>query len=166
MSESYDPGAYTQVPQGYGAQTVTREPDIDLSSGAGYAPDGDDERSIGDLLSSLTSDVSNLMSTQMQLAVTEIKDEVRQTSKAATFFGAGAMAGYLALILVAFAAAFGLAEVMATGWAFLIVGVVFAAVAFVLYQQGRKVIEDTDVVPPQTVESLKEDVQWLKQQRS
>jgi uncharacterized membrane protein YqjE len=139
--------------------------DIDLTGPADGHEAGDD-RSLSDLIGSLTSDISDLMSTQMQLAVVEIKEEVRQTGKAAGLFGGGAAAGYLAVALLAFAAAWGLAEVIPAGFAFLIVGLVFAAAAAVLAMQGKKVIQQTEAVPPQTKQSLKEDVQWLKQQRS
>jgi hypothetical protein len=76
-----------------------------------------------------------------------------------------AVAGLIALMLLSFAAAWGLAEVMPEGVAFLLVGVVWAAVAGALALRGRTELERVDPVPPQTRQTIQEDVQWAKQQR-
>ena len=76
------------------------------------------------------------------------------------------MVALLALQLLSFAAAWGLAAVLPTGFAFLIIGVVYAAIAAVLFSQGRKRAAEVQLVPEQTVETLKEDVQWARAQRS
>jgi len=69
---------------------------------------------------------------------------------------------FLALMLLAFAAAWGLSEIVPEGVAFLIVGVIFALVAAVLGAQGKKRL--AAVRPPkQTVQTLKEDVQVAKE---
>jgi Putative Actinobacterial Holin-X, holin superfamily III len=52
--------------------------------------------------------------------------------------------------------------VIAFGWAFLIVAVVWAAVGAVLFVAGRKKMRTVDPMPRKTVETLKEDAQWLK----
>jgi hypothetical protein len=122
------------------------------------------DRSLGELFARLGDDLSGLISAQMELARTELKQEARDAGKAAGLAGAGAVVGYLALTLLLFAAAWGLAEVMAPGLAFLIVGVVVAIVAGVLLMLGKKKLEDAKEVAPQTVETLKEDAQWTQQQ--
>jgi len=124
------------------------------------------DRSIGELVSQMTSDLSALVSTQIELAKVEIKDEVSKAGKGAGMMGGAAVAGLLALTLVSFAAAWGLAEVMPAGLAFLIVGLVYAAVAAVLFLQGRNQLTSATPVVPTTVETLKEDVEWARQQRS
>ena len=68
--------------------------------------------------------------------------------------------------MLSFAAAWGLAETMDAGWAFLIVGVVYAIAAVALVQQGRARFKDATPVAEQTVESLKEDVEWARHQTS
>jgi uncharacterized membrane protein len=78
--------------------------------------------------------------------------------------GGGALAGYLALILLSFAAAWGLAEVVDAGWAFLIVGLLVAAVAAVLAVNGRNKLRQVHPVPDQTVDTLKEDARWARAQ--
>ena len=76
------------------------------------------------------------------------------------------MAALLGLLMLSFAAAWGLAEVMAVGFAFLIVGGLYVAVAGTLFVSGRQRLAAVHPVPQQTVETLKEDVAWAKEQKS
>ena len=122
------------------------------------------DKSLGDLIGDLTSEFSSLVSTHVDLAKAEIKQDVRDAGKAGSMFGAAGVAALLALILLSSAAAWGLAEVMAAGWAFLIVGALWALVAAMLAFGGKKQIDDMDPGPQQTLEELKEDKQWLKNQ--
>ena len=125
----------------------------------------DADKSLGELLSRLTGDFGDLVSTQMELAKVEIKHEVTRAGRGAGFLTGGGLAAYLAVTLLSFAAAWGLAEVMAEGWAFLIVGVVWAAVAAALFLSGRRQLEAVRGAP-QTKTSIKEDVEWAKHQKS
>lgn len=145
--------------------------DVDLTrSGAtGTAPDPtkpiEADKSLGELLSRLTSDFGDLVTTQVQLAKVEVKEEVSRASKGAGMLTGAGVVAFLAVMLLSFAAAWGLAEVMPEGLAFLIVGVVWAIVAAVLYVSGRKQL-DAVKVPPQTKASLEEDVEWAKRQKT
>jgi uncharacterized membrane protein YqjE len=123
-----------------------------------------EDRSLGELFSNLTHDLSDLMRSEMELARVEIKEEAAKAGKAAGMLGGGAVAAYLALTLLAFAAAWGLAEVVDAGWAFLIVGVVVGAIAAVLALQGKKRLDAVEPMPEQTMETLKEDARWARAQ--
>jgi uncharacterized membrane protein YqjE len=123
------------------------------------------DASLSDLLSRLSTDFGDLLSTQLELAKVEIKEEVGRAGKGAAMLSSGALVGYLALILLTFAAAWGLSEVVPEGVAFLIVGVVVAAIAAFLLMTGRERMREVRPVP-ETTETLKEDVQWAKQQMS
>lgn len=120
--------------------------------------------SLGELFARLGDDLSSLISSQMELARQELKQEAKEAGQAAGFFGAGSVLGYLTLTLLCFAAAWGLAEVIPAGFAFLIVGVVVGIVAAVLMVLGRKRLEEAKDVAPQTVETLKEDAEWTQRQ--
>jgi hypothetical protein len=78
----------------------------------------------------------------------------------------GGFAAYLAILLLSLAAAWGLSEAMPTGLAFLIVAVAWAAVAGVLLLMGRDQLRSVHPVPEQTKQTIKEDVEWAKQQRN
>jgi len=68
--------------------------------------------------------------------------------------------------MLSFAAAWGLSEIVPEGVAFLIVGAAYGLVALALLALGRQRIKAVTPVPTQTVETLKEDVAWAKQQMS
>jgi len=126
----------------------------------------DDPRDIGEIFSTLSEDVSDLINTQMRLAIIEAKEEVKAATETAKFFAGFAACAYMALMMVSFAAAWGLAAVMPTGFAFLIVAVVYGLVGLFLFLRGRTQAEHIQVPPPETKKSIEEDVTWLKQQKS
>ncbi len=120
------------------------------------------ERPLTELLSDVTAQLQQLLRKEIELAKVETKEQVDRAVKGAAAFGAAGVVGLLAAILIVFAAAWGLAEVIPTGFAFLIVGVVLLAVAGVLALQGKKKIAAVTPVPEQTVETVKEDVETAK----
>jgi uncharacterized membrane protein YqjE len=125
----------------------------------------DADQSLGELLGRLTSDFGDLVSTQVELAKVEIKEEVVRTGRGAGLLTGGGVAALLALTLFSWAAAWGLDEVMPRGVAFLIVGAVWAIVAAALFFTGRKQLEAVRMAP-ETRASIEEDVEWAKNQRS
>jgi uncharacterized membrane protein YqjE len=125
-----------------------------------------EDRSVGDLLGKVTNDLSTLMRQEVALAKVEIKEEATKTGKASGMLvGAGAV-GYLVLVFLGLALMWGLANVMDAGWAALITAVVFGAIAAVLFVLGRNKLKQVNPKPEQTVETLKEDVQWAKNRTS
>lgn len=121
-----------------------------------------DDQSLGELFSRATSDLSNLVRQEVQLAKIEITQEVRTAGKAGGMLGGGALTGYLALLFVSVALALGLGALLWNWLGFLIVGAIYAVVAAALTAKGRKEAQHVDPVPQQTVDSLKEDMQWAK----
>jgi uncharacterized membrane protein YqjE len=123
------------------------------------------ESSLGELLSRLTTDFGGLVSTQVELAKVEIKEEMAQAGKGAGLLTGGGLAGYLAVTFLSFAAAWGLDEVMPAALAFLLVALAWLLIAGVLYMTGRKQLQAVRMTP-QTKAAIKEDVQWAKQQKN
>jgi len=124
------------------------------------------DRTLGELFAQLTADLSKLVRDEVELSKMELKADMRELGKSGGMLGAAAFAGYLAVVLLSFALAWGLAEVMAEGFAFLIVGVLWAAVGAIAFVSGRKKMAETSLKPEQTVETLKEDVAWAKHLKS
>jgi hypothetical protein len=120
------------------------------------------ETSIGELIGNISSDLSQLFRQEVELAKVELKQEATKAGKAAGMLGGAGFAGYLAVVLLSFALVFGLANVMDAGWAALIVAVVWAIIGAVLYAAGRKRLKTVDPMPRRTVDTIKEDAQWLK----
>jgi uncharacterized membrane protein YqjE len=123
------------------------------------------DASLAVLFSQLTTDVSGLVRDEMELAKVELKEDIRDVGRAGGMLGGAALAGYMAIVLVSFAAAWGLAELMPVGVAFLIVGALWGIAGYLLYLRGRDEFQKTDLKPQQTITTLKEDVQWAKNQR-
>jgi hypothetical protein len=133
---------------------------------SGTNPETVPEPSLGDLFSELSRDFGQLVRDEVQLAKTEMTDEVRGVARASGMLGAAAYAAVTAILLLSFAAAWGLAEVMPIGVAFLVVGLVWAAIGGVAFVYGRKQMQAINLKPEQTIATLQEDVQWAKQQTS
>jgi Putative Actinobacterial Holin-X, holin superfamily III len=125
-----------------------------------------DDRSVGQLLGDVTRELQALLRKEFELAKAETKEELQRAAAAGKGFGIAALMGYLALVMLSFAAAWALTAIMPTGWAFFAVGVVFGIVAAVMALRGRQQLKQFHPVPDETVETLKEDVQWLKSRKS
>jgi hypothetical protein len=125
-------------------------------------PPAAEERSLGDLFSEMTQQLQVLMRKEIELAKVEAKEQVSQAGKTAAIFGAMAVVGLIAALILAMAAAWGLAEVMPVGLAFLLVGVVLLIVTLALLQSGKKRAAALRPVPAQTIATVKGDVDEAK----
>jgi len=124
------------------------------------------ERSMGELVGQLTDDVRTLMRKEIELAKAELAEKGKQAGVGAGLLGGGATVGLLALGSLT-AAIIGLLDTAMRFWvAALIVAILLGAVAAFLALKGKnKVAEAGPPVPEETVDSVKEDMQWLKNQR-
>jgi hypothetical protein len=133
----------------------------DRSTSAGRAEEVG-ETSVGELIGNISNDLSQLFRQEVELAKAELKQEASKAGKAAGMLGGAGFAAYLAVVLLSFALVFALSNVMDPGWAALIVAVIWAIIGAVLYANGRKKLKNVDPVPRRTVDTIKEDAQWLK----
>ena len=133
-------------------------------SGQGFDPAEEDpsQTSVGELIGEISDDLSKLFRQEVELAKAEVRQEAQKAGKAAGMLGGAGFAGYLTVLFLSLALAWGLGNVMDYGWAALIVAVIWGIVAAVLFVSGKKKIKDVDPMPRRTVETLKEDAQWLK----
>ncbi len=125
-----------------------------------------EERSLGDLFSELATETSTLVRQEVALAQTELTQKATSVGKNVGFLVVGGAVGYAALLAILAAAIIGLAYFVPAWAAALIVGVVVGIVAFVLISSALKALKETSLAPNQTVETLKEDAEWLKNQVS
>lgn len=123
---------------------------------------GQEDSSLGELLSTVTSDVQQLLRQEVELAKAEVREEATKAGKAAGMFGGAGFAGYMVALLLTLAAMFGLGNVMDLAWAALIVTALWAVVGLVLYRRGRARMRTVSPKPEQTMETLKEDVRWAR----
>jgi hypothetical protein len=123
------------------------------------------ERPLGELLKQLSEETTRLVRQEIELAKAELTQKGKQAGMGAGLFGAAGAIGLLALAALTTCFILALDAVLPAWLAALLVAVVYAAVAAVLAMQGRaKVQQAVPPVPEQTVETVKEDVQWAKTQ--
>jgi len=122
----------------------------------------EDPGSLGEIISDISSGLSQLFRQEVELAKAEIRTEAAKAGKAAGMFSGAGVAGLLTAIMLSFALVFGLGNVMDLGWSALIVAVLWAIIGAVLFSVGRNRIKTVNPIPPQTAQTLKEDAQWLK----
>jgi hypothetical protein len=121
------------------------------------------ERPLGDLVKQLASQTSTLVRQELDLAKAEMSAKAATAGKGAGLIGGAAVTGLLAAGALTACLILVLSEAMDAWLAALIVAVVMGAVAAALGLAGRnKVREATPPVPEQTVETVKEDVEWAK----
>lgn len=146
-----------------GTSTVSASTTVTGASAATGASEG---RSLGEIVSDVTSDLSALFKQELQLAKTELKEEIAQTGKGAGLLGGAGVAGHLVLVFLSLALMFLLDNWMPIELAALIVAVLWGVIAAVLALTGRKAIKESNPQLPQTQQTIKEDVQWAKAQKS
>jgi hypothetical protein len=123
-----------------------------------------EERSLGDLFVGLTDDMSTLMRQEIKLAKAETMETVSQAARSAGMMVGGGLVAYAGLILLLIAAAIAMGSVMPYWLSTLLVGIVTIVVGVILLQSGRSAISNLSIVPEKTVESIKEDAEWVKEQ--
>ena len=121
------------------------------------------DHSTGELLKQLSNETTTLVRQEIELMKAELAEKAKPAGIGAGMFGGAGLFGLGAfLTLTAFFVVL-LDGAMPIWLAALIVAVVYAAIAGVLALTGRqKVKEAAPVAPEQTMESVKEDVQWAK----
>jgi hypothetical protein len=103
-----------------------------------------------------------LVTKELELAKAELDEAKGHLARGAAGFAASALLGVLAVILLSIAAAWGLAEVMPTWAAFLVVGGAWLLMALAAFTVGRTAIRRFDPVPRRTIQTLKEDARWAR----
>ena len=124
------------------------------------------ETEIGALFGELSEEAKLLVRQEVELAKAELKESTQHATGVGAGFGGAALVGYLALAILAVAAGLGLAEVMPAGFAFLIVGAVLLGVAGIAFLIGRKNLQALSPVPRKTIDTIKEDLSWLRARMS
>ena len=124
----------------------------------------DAEKPVTQLLADMTSKIDTLLRKQVEMAVVELKDEVRKAAKAGGMLGGAGLSGYLALLFASFGVAWFFDRKLPRWMAFFLVAALHGAAAANLLKGGAEEMSQVDPVPAQTVETLKESVEFVKEQ--
>ena len=121
------------------------------------------DRSLGELFSDLSQQTAELIRQEMRLARAELGEKAADVGRHAMMIGAGVAFALAAVIALAGALTLLLVEVGLVAWlAALVAAAVMGGVAFVLAQSGISALKQKSIAPVETLHSLKETTQWLK----
>ena len=121
------------------------------------------DRSLGELFSDLSQQTAELVRQEMRLAKAELSQKAAEVGRHAMMIGAGVAFALAAVVALAGALTLLLVEVGLVPWlAALLAAAVMGAAAFVLAQSGISALKQKSIAPVETLHSLKETTQWLK----
>jgi putative copper export protein len=121
------------------------------------------DRSLGELFSDLSQQTAELIRQETRLAKAELADKLADVGRHAMMIGAGVAFGLAAVVALAAAITLLLIEVGILPWlAAVLTALVMGGTAFALAQSGISALKKKSIAPVETMHSLKETTQWLK----
>jgi xanthine/uracil permease len=123
-----------------------------------------DDRSLGELFSELAQETSTLVRQEVTLAKTEMSHKASRAGKHIGVLAAGGAVAYAGLLAILAGVIVLLDNVMPLWASALLVGVVVAIVGYLLVRRALDALKREDFAPRETIETLKEDQQWAKEQ--
>jgi hypothetical protein len=124
-----------------------------------------DERSLGDLFSDLSRETTTLVRQEVQLAKAELTQSATEAARGIGMLVAGGAVAYAGLFFLLLAIVFGLIEAGWDAWlSALVVGLVVVAIGAILVLRARESLKPANLAPRRTIETLKEDQEWAKEQ--
>ena len=124
-----------------------------------------DDRSLGQMFADLSQEARTLIHQELQLAKTELTEKASTMARGAAFVVGGGLLAYGGLLAIVAAIVLVLIALGLPAWAgALLGGVVVAGTGYVLIRSGLAALRPQQLVPRETIETLKEDAQWLRSQ--
>ena len=124
----------------------------------------DTEPTFTQLFQDAFSSIREIIRSEVRLAKTETKEEMSEAGRAGAILGGGIVLTLYALGFALLAGVTALSLLVATWLAFLIAAVVVGIAAAVLIASGRRKLQHVDLRPRKTITTVKENLQWAKQQ--
>jgi len=119
------------------------------------------DRSLGDLISEVTTDLSTLMRQELELAKAEVQQSAARAGKGAGMLGGAGVAGYFVLLFLSIALWWAIGSATGLGWSALIVAVLWGIIGAVLYTMGRSSLKSVRGIP-KTADTVKKIPDALK----
>ncbi len=112
---------------------------------------GDQDRaSIGELMGNVTRDLSTLMRQEVALATAELKQSGSRAGKGIGMFVGAGVGGFMVLLFLSISLWWAIGNLLGRGWAALIVAVIWAIIAAILFSLGKKEMERVRGIPDTT----------------
>jgi len=125
---------------------------------------GENSRSIADVLQDILANVQTIIRSEVRLAKTEVTEEATKAARAAGVMAGGAVAALFTVWLLLLTILFALATVMPMWGAALLLFALMAVVTVLLLMAGKKRFKAVHATPEKTIETMKENVEWVKSQ--
>jgi len=122
------------------------------------------DRSVAEVMQDIVANVQQIIRSEVLLAKTEVKEEARRAAKAGQLLAGGAALAFYALGFLLLFCVYALATAIAAWAAALIVALGLGIIAAVLLRIGIKRIREVSPAPQKTIETVKENVRWAKNQ--
>ena len=122
------------------------------------------ERSFSEVVESIVGNVQTIIRSEIQLAKTEVKEETAKAARATGILAAGGLLGLYAGGFLLLTIVRALENVTPPWLASLIVAVVVGVAAFVAINAGRTRMKHVHPTPDKTIKTVKENVEWVKDQ--
>ena len=124
-----------------------------------------DGRSLGQMFADLSRETRTLVQQEIQLAKTELAEKASRMGKGAALIVGGGLLAYGGLLAIVAAVVLVLITFGLPAWAgALLGGIVIAGAGYLLIRSGLAALRPQELTPRQTIETLKEDAQWVKRQ--
>jgi hypothetical protein len=123
-----------------------------------------ENRPLGDLFGDLASDMSNLVRQEITLAKVEVTQKAKYVGRNVGYLVIGGAVAYAAMLAIIAALIMLLAKVVPHWGSALIVGAVVGGIGWLLIGKAMTALQEADLTPRETVETLKEDATWMKEQ--
>lgn len=124
------------------------------------------DRSIAELITRLSRETVTLVRKEVQLAKAEMSQKASRVGKNVGFLVVGGVVAYTGLLALVAAVILVLGLVIPYWLSAAIVGFVIAAIGAILVVKGANTLRQEDPTPQETVETLQEDKEWLRDQTS
>ncbi|GAA6525532.1 phage holin family protein [Intrasporangium sp. DVR] len=142
---------------------------IDTSGARGASPPrettdnlpGEPLSSLGDVVADIAKDLSTLVRQETELAKAELRDSAKRAGKGSGMLGGAGLAGWFILFFLSIALWWAIGAALGLGWSALIVAVVWAIIAAVLYSMGRGELKRVQGLP-KTTETAKQIPEAMK----
>lgn len=123
-----------------------------------------DERTVAELFSELAAEIGTLLRQEIELASTELGDKARVAGRQVAYIVCGALLGAVALLTLIGALVLGIATFVELWLSALVVGICVAIVAILVAWKGAASLRDMRIAPRQTIATLREDREWIREQ--
>jgi hypothetical protein len=125
-------------------------------------PEATDNRPLTEIVANIVSSLSTIVRDEIRLAIVELKKKLRASPKAVAYLAAAGLLGFLAVECFVTACIAALAIVLPVWLSALVVAVLAASAAGGAFVIGRVALEEIGPIPQRTMETLKDNVDWVR----